>query len=119
MEEEKGIMLFWRNVDWMVEVNSLAAIKLAVMMSSMTEKENPEIYLSPRVKKQIREKCGISTSTFSTVLGELSKRHVIAPMVDADGKRENGMYVVNPAFFWQGSFEGRKAAMEKYKSYFE
>lgn len=111
---DKAVKVFFDELQWMQTCHSRAVLAVMMCVSFMTNKNSAEFYLSPEDRRELLTELNLSRSSLSTAMSALVEKKVIAPLVDNEGKKRNGHYVLNPVMFWYGDLYRRRSAVDKY-----
>lgn len=116
MKEDKGVKMFYDEMQWVYKTRSGAALAIMQYLMFMTSWNSPEFYLSPQAREEMTSFFGMHRSTVSRAITELIGWKAIARDMSHEAKR--GHYVLNPKMMWHGDLSARPAAIRKYRSLF-
>jgi len=96
---EEFFTVFLSNLNTICEVNKPGDIKVLAFLCAKADLDG-RVQLSSKIRKEITEKIGYSSSAFSNSLSRLKMTDTITG--------EGGDYEVNPQYFWDGTTEERR-----------
>lgn len=118
MGRDKGVKVFYKNIDWVYGVRSRVVFAVLEYILFMTDRNSAEIRFNSNTRRDIAKSINASTAGVSKAMAELLSCGVLAKNVDEDGNELYNHFVLNPKMYWYGDLPQRKRAMKKYGDLF-
>ncbi len=107
VENEKDFYITYCKVLGLLKDLGLGEIKTLSWLVSNSSFNNNMVVVTSGVKKKIAEEMGISANTVNNALGPLVEKEILYRDTDS-GNRRDGIYYINPEYYWKGSLAERK-----------
>lgn len=93
-------------------ISSISEARLIEFMAVHMEADDNSLYLYPALRKKARKFLGVSDNTVSIILRSLKEAGLLH-------KQSDGMFHINPYFYWKGSYRAREKFLKRNKEWIE
>ena len=117
MGREKGVKVFYKNIDWIASARSHVSFCLLEVIMSKLKRNSPLVEFAFGDNKYFASEYNTSEVSICRAFNELTELGVITKLSE-DSSIVKRVYVLNPLMYWYGDLPQRKRAMKKYRSLF-